>query len=106
MNVVEEIMKALISLSVLIIAASLVASLVIDIIIYCSNDDLQKYPKIKFKSFKKFYAVNPSRWKLEDKYVMCIWDNRYSNEYKKYGYYENDYIRLRFGFLETYWYKT
>ena len=29
------------------------------------------YPKIKFKSFVSFYALNPNRWDMADDYVIC-----------------------------------
>lgn len=48
--------------------------------------------KIKFSSFKKFYAINPDRWKIKDDYVTYY--NIYSNvEEFHFGYI--DYCRYK-----------
>lgn len=33
--------------------------------------DKRQYNKIKFKDFKKFYELNPKRWRCETSYVIC-----------------------------------
>jgi hypothetical protein len=33
--------------------------------------DKRQYNKIKFKDFKKFYELNPKRWRCETSYVFC-----------------------------------
>lgn len=35
------------------------------------TDSIKNTPKIKFKSFKNFYTINPNRWRLYDDYVVC-----------------------------------
>lgn len=51
-----------------------------------------RFPKIKFTQFQKFYSVNPDRWNLDSDYVSC-----YTNK--------QNYICLRFGFVDYYRYK-
>lgn len=43
--------------------------------------DKRQYNKIKFKDFKKFYELNPKRWRCETSYVFCsIKDDFYEYE--------------------------
>lgn len=51
-----------------------------------------RFPKIKFTQFQKFYSVNPDRWNLDSDYISC-----YTNK--------QNYICLRFGFVDYYRYK-
>ena len=51
------------------------------------------YPKIDFKSFKKFYVLNPSRWTCHSSYVTC-------HTSKGCGY-----DNFSFGFIDYYKYK-
>jgi len=51
------------------------------------------YPKIDFKSFKKFYVLNPSRWTCHSGYVDC-----YTG--KGFGY-----DKFSFGFIDYYKYR-
>ena len=37
-------------------------------------------PKITFKNFKKFYELNPKRWRCETDYVQCRIDKEYNYE--------------------------
>lgn len=37
-------------------------------------------PKIKFKDFKKFYELNPKRWRCETDYVQCQVSKEYDCE--------------------------
>lgn len=50
-------------------------------------------PKIKFSSFKKFYAVNPDRWTLNNCYVSCYRHDTVGS------------ILTHFGFIDFYRYK-
>ena len=45
------------------------------------------YAKIKFKTFKRFYEINPERWNLYYGIVTC-----------RLG--DNTYTRLKFGFVD------
>ena len=51
------------------------------------------YPKIKFKTFKKFYLINPNRWKLYSTIVGCL-------DESKYSYINGHYIELRFNYID------
>lgn len=51
-----------------------------------------RFPKIKFTQFQKFYSVNHDRWNLDSDYVSC-----YTNK--------QNYVCLRFGFVDYYRYK-
>ena len=42
--------------------------------------DKRQYNKIKFKDFKKFYELNPERWRCETSYVLCS----IKNDFAKY----------------------
>ena len=48
--------------------------------------------KIKFKTFKHFYNINPDRWKLQDGYVICIVGKE---PYKEYGW-ASDFSNYRY----------
>lgn len=50
------------------------------------------YPLLDFKSFKKFYALNPNRWQCDDTYVECRVDTCY-------------YERFNFNILDFYQYR-
>lgn len=50
-------------------------------------DTCGNYPRIKFKDFKKFYALNPERWNVLDEHVGC------KTSSGKYEYF-------RFGFID------
>lgn len=50
-------------------------------------------PKLKFSSFKKFYALNPNRWILHDDWISCYRDDTYGT------------IIFDFGFIDYYRYK-
>lgn len=43
------------------------------------------YPKIKFVSFKKFYEINPNRWKLRKAAVECVLEG-YKVETFRFGF--------------------
>ena len=55
------------------------------------------YPKLKFSSFKKFYALNPDRWDFYDDRIICKSDVDYGFGRRK------DYFA--FGFVDFYRYK-
>lgn len=38
------------------------------------------YPRMKFKDFKKFYAINPKRWVLHASYVSCYVSPAFDDE--------------------------
>lgn len=59
-------------------------------------------PKIKFKSFEKFYWVNPDRWILEDGYVKCKMGE--SKSYKGL-FLDSTTEKFGFGFFDYYKYK-
>ena len=50
--------------------------------------------KIKFKSFKSFYDVNPQRWNLYDSYVGCKQEDVWKHD-----------IQFKFGFFDYFKYK-
>lgn len=57
-------------------------------------------PKIKYKSFKTFYNLNPDRWELHCGYVWCRTINKngsYGKEIFRFGFI--DYIRYYFWML-------
>lgn len=51
-------------------------------------------PKIKFKDFKKFYLINPSRWELYDTKIGCLDESKYSYSFGHH------YIRLEFSYFD------
>lgn len=57
----------------------------------CWATTVPSAPKIKYKSFKTFYNLNPCRWDLDDGYVWC----RTINQNSCYGSKEI----FRFGFI-------
>lgn len=62
-----------------------------------SNYDDQK---IKFKTFKAFYNINPDRWYLEEDSVAFYTSKSYCG-----WYYPSAMISYRFGFIDYYRYK-
>ena len=42
--------------------------------------DQPTFPRIKFKDFKKFYELNPKRWRCETDYVICQINAEYDCE--------------------------
>lgn len=56
-------------------------------------DNRRGYPKIDFKSFKKFYVLNPQRWTCHSGYVIC---------YTGQGF---GYDNFSFGFIDYYKYR-
>lgn len=69
--------------------------------IACWADSIGNTPKIKFKSFKNFYELNPDRWRLHDDTVGCKID------FKSMGNFNiciND-DKFHFGFIDFYRYK-
>lgn len=51
-------------------------------------------PKIKFKDFKKFYLINPDRWKLYSVTVGCLDESKYSYTFGHH------YIVLNFSYSD------
>ena len=70
----------LIFLSIFAVAAFLVFLIYTLICWYDAKNGCRA--KIKYKSFKKFYNLNPDRWILRDGWVDCFCD--YSNSYSFY----------------------
>ena len=64
---------SLIFLSVFLLSISITAFLVLVIIWFISCDT----PRIKFRDFKTFYALNPDRWYLEDDNIKCCTNGLY-----------------------------
>lgn len=62
--------------------------------------DFNSGPKIKFKSFKNFYELNPDRWRLCDGYIACKTDTE-----KIRTTCIDHYDDLQFGFIDFYRYK-
>ena len=59
-------------------------------------------PVLKFKTFKKFYDLNPNRWELCDGHVECKIDNNpLGKHYSSFVTYE----RFCFGYFDTFRYK-
>lgn len=52
-------------------------------------------PKIKYKSFRTFYSINPNRWELDDGCVWCRTINH--NSLNKYSHGPKEIFR--FGFI-------
>ena len=69
----------------------LMIGFIVLITIWCDAKDPDE-PKLKFSSFKKFYALNPNRWDLHDSWASCC------------GL-EGGTIYIRFGFIDFYRYK-
>lgn len=55
-------------------------------------------PKIKFKDFKKFYLINPDRWKMYSATVGCLDESKYSYTFG------HKYIELNFSCLDYFKY--
>ena len=78
-----------------IIAVLLLFVLIYALITWCESP--RNSPKIKFKSFVKFYDVNPNRWNLYDEYIECRIDDKswnYSVESFSFGFI--DFWRYKF----------
>ena len=85
-----------------------IAYILLSIIVYHESTD-KNNPKIKFNTFKKFYEINPDRWKLsngtkyQNNYVACYM-TRHEGSMLSTGYY-----RFRFGLIDyhryTHWLK-
>lgn len=60
----------------------------------CIIDMHRSYPKIKFKTFKKFYLINHDRWKLYSTTVGCLDESKYSYIHG------HKYIELRFNYID------
>lgn len=83
-----------------------IAYILISLIIYHESTD-KNNPKIKFNTFKKFYEINPDRWKLssdteyKNNYVACYM-TRHECSMLSTGYYG-----FRFGLIDyrryTHW---
>lgn len=78
----------------IIIAVLLLLVLIYALITWCESP--RNNPKIKFKSFVKFYDVNPNRWNLYDEYIECRIDD------KSWNY---SVERFSFGFIDFWRYK-
>lgn len=63
-------------------------------VIFTLCDYNRSNPIIQFKSFKKFYALNPKRWKCYDSYVECSTGDNYWS-----------YEKFSFGILDFFKYK-
>ena len=61
--------------------------LIVSLISWC-DDCLGITNKIKFKSFKSFYNVNPSRWDLKSGYVICEDPKKYHGILFKFNYFD------------------
>lgn len=57
------------------------------------------YPKIDFKSFQKFYALNPDRWNCKPNYVICHTDDRVW-AYENFDFGVRDYYKYRFWLIK------
>ena len=71
------------------------------ILLFIWQESIGSTPKIKFKSFKNFYELNPDRWRLHDDTVGCKID------FKSMGNFNiciND-DKFHFGFIDFYRYK-
>ena len=64
--------------------------------------DSNDYPRIKFKSFKNFYELNPDRWRLYDSCVVC----KTTIEYITTTIYGDHYDNFFFSFIDFYRYKA
>lgn len=49
------------------------------------GEDTSGYTKIKFKTFKHFYEINPARWGLGSNHVWCYTD-MFHAEHLRFGY--------------------
>lgn len=73
--------------------------------IICWRDNCQSSaPKIKYKTFKTFYNINPERWNLSDNHVECKVNDEtngrcifsYGNLYKSFRFSYFDYLKYFF----------
>lgn len=52
--------------------------------------------KLKFKSFKQFYNINPDRWDLYDGFIVCKYKNELHMTIKEYFHFGfMDYIKYK-----------
>ena len=49
-------------------------------VIIAGRWDKRHCPKIKFKDFKRFYELNPKRWRCDTDYVQCQIEREYDCE--------------------------
>lgn len=69
-----------------------ITALVVFVVWRC---DKRQYNKIKFKDFKKFYELNPKRWRCETSYVFCsIEDNFFEYEVFMFNFIDECKYRL------------
>ena len=61
---------------IIILGAAVCVSLIFWIVNWVDDTPFDD-PKIKFKSFVKFYNINPDRWELNSGYVRCRIKNTY-----------------------------
>ena len=85
----------------IIIFGGLISLSAILILIACWVDSIGSTPKIKFKSFKNFYELNPDRWRLHDDTVVCKIDFK---SIRNFNICIND-DKFHFGFIDFYRYK-
>lgn len=81
------------ALLALIIFTIIISCFALIFMLICWFDSIDNTPKIKFSSFKKFYAINQYRWNLHDDGVSCRIDNPFGT------------ISTHFGFIDFYRYK-
>lgn len=96
---------------VVILFEAIVVFILILYIVYlvCNTIDWftfkKAYPQLKFKSFEKFYDLNPDRWDLYDHHVRCkITKKEYSSFYG-YERASTTYEYFCFGYFDTFRYK-
>lgn len=63
----------------------------------CSWSESKHGAKIKFKSFKMFYNLNPERWILRHYYVVCITKIAYGMNFGEDYFYFGPIDFLRYG---------
>ena len=56
--------------------------------------DKRQYNKIKFKEFKRFYELNPNRWRCETDHVYCQIGKEYDCEVFMFGVIDECKYRL------------
>ena len=88
-------MWSLIKWTLIIFGGSGLLALILALVA-CWHDSIGDMPKIKFKSFKNFYELNPDRWILHDDCVGCKSERFYTSFVAD---------RFHFGFVDFYRYK-
>lgn len=89
----------LILLLVIVFVVLSIIALVCFISLLCDFDTYtpEDAAKIKFKAFKKFYSINPERWKLHAASVTCKIVNESKSSYRGLFYeYEKEEFRFSF----------